>query len=197
MQFGWVSIQSARAEEEAAKRRRQRREESEASDGDGMALGAEGREGADDSIAETREAQETRMLVRLGSLSGAFHVPGLTIYLINLCIQELYGEAVQAQEEGRYELAKHRYRQILEGPFLQHHLQHRAACGSSARGQDPASVGTGALAGDELLEKMRYLAIKNTGEVLRLEGKEREAGEALAAATGACVSKWSITAAWV
>lgn len=94
---------------------------------------------------------------------------------------------MQAQQEGRYELAKHRYRQILDGPLLRHSRQRRQQQqrqGVASPQADPARPSGAALAGDELLEKMRYLATKNTAEVLRLEGKEREAGEAFAAATG-------------
>jgi hypothetical protein len=111
-------------------------------------------------------------------------------------VQELYGEAVQAQQEGRHELAKHRYRQILEGPLLKQYQQQRTAKGgggsssssSSSLRVEPTGLRTGALAGEELLGKMRYLAMKNTAEVLQLEGRRREAGEAFAAATGAHLS---------
>lgn len=64
-QFGWVSIQSARADEEAARRcGRQRPEESEVSDGNGFGGSGAGGEEGEEAVAETREAQETQLLVR-------------------------------------------------------------------------------------------------------------------------------------
>lgn len=96
---------------------------------------------------------------------------------------------MQAQQEGRHELAKHRYRQILDAPLLRHYLQQQHRSSSRRPGSGSAAVadpskGGGALAGDEMLEKMRYLATKNMGEVLHLEGRGHEAAEALATATG-------------
>ncbi len=104
---------------------------------------------------------------------------------------------MQAQQEGRHELAKHRYRQILEGPLLRHFIRQQRQQQGTATRRNPANAaadavaakaaaGTGALAGEELLRKMQYLAMKNMAEVLQLEGRVREAGEAFAAATGMC-----------
>ena len=86
-------------------------------------------------VGETREAQETRLV-------------------------DLYTEAMQAQLDGRHELAKHTYRQILDGPLL----------------QDVAPA-------DELLLRMRYLSTKNTAELLQAEGRASEALQAYVQAT--------------
>jgi len=89
----------------------------------------------EEEMRETREAQETQL-------------------------EEQYNEAIQAQEEGRHELAKHIYQQILQGRLLQN-----------------------ATAADGLLLNVRYLSTKNTAELLQAEGKATEALHAFARAT--------------
>jgi len=89
----------------------------------------------DEEMAETREAQETQL-------------------------EERYNEAMQAHEDGRNELAKHTYQQILQGRLLQN-----------------------ATAADDLLLNVRYLSTKNTAELLQAEGKATEALHAFARAT--------------
>lgn len=121
---------------------------------------------AGEEARETKEAQESRMVVR-GLVNPAplqaVEVLRSALRVLSVCLmgQELYDEGITAQMEGRWTLAKRNYRLILESPLLQESVP-----------------------SEQIHRRLKYLSLKNTAEILETEGEADEALKSYAVATG-------------